>query len=101
MRRAAKVDANHAEIVKAFRNAGCLVRSLASVGEGFPDLLVWSPWMNGCRLCLVEVKTLKGKPTPDQVRFQGEGWPVRTVRSVAEAIELATDRNAGLARIGR
>jgi hypothetical protein len=40
MRRAAKVDANHADIVKALRAAGCGVLDLSKVGNGCPDLLV-------------------------------------------------------------
>ena len=40
MRRAARVDSNHIEIVKAFRKLGCSVLSLASLGKGVPDLLV-------------------------------------------------------------
>ena len=40
MRRAAKVDRNQAEIVKALRSAGCTVQSLAAIGKGCPDILV-------------------------------------------------------------
>jgi hypothetical protein len=40
MRRAARVDANHAQIVSALRAAGAVVHSLAAVGNGMPDLLV-------------------------------------------------------------
>ena len=40
MRRAAKIDSNHAEIVAALRGIGAYVMSLASVGGGCPDLLV-------------------------------------------------------------
>jgi hypothetical protein len=40
MRRAARVDVNHPEIVDALRKAGASVLSLASLGEGCPDLLV-------------------------------------------------------------
>lgn len=40
MRRAAKVDANQAQIVCALRAAGAVVHSLAAVGGGIPDLLV-------------------------------------------------------------
>lgn len=40
MRRAAKVDANHADVVAALRKIGCSVVSLASVGAGVPDLMV-------------------------------------------------------------
>jgi len=36
----AKVDANHAAIVKALRSVGASVQSLAAVGKGCPDLLV-------------------------------------------------------------
>lgn len=40
MRHAAKVDANHAEVVAALRAVGAQVQSLAGVGAGCPDLLV-------------------------------------------------------------
>ena len=38
--RAARVDQNHVEIVKALRDHGAFVVSLATVGKGVPDLLV-------------------------------------------------------------
>lgn len=40
MRRAAKVDVNQAEIVAALRDVGATVTSLATVGNGCPDLVV-------------------------------------------------------------
>ena len=40
MRRAARTDSNHEEIVKALRAVGATVQSLAGVGHGVPDLLV-------------------------------------------------------------
>ena len=41
MRRAARVDENQAEIVAALREIpGVTVRSLAAVGDGFPDISV-------------------------------------------------------------
>lgn len=40
MRKRAKVDANHGEIVAALEVVGASVRSLASVGDGCLDLLV-------------------------------------------------------------
>ena len=52
MRRAAKVDANQAEIVQALRQIGAVVQSLAAVGNGCPDLLVG--YRN--RLFLLELK---------------------------------------------
>ncbi|HJP47915.1 hypothetical protein [Acinetobacter venetianus] len=46
MRRAAKIDANQTEIVKALRKFGASVQSLASTGKGCPDLLVGFRGMN-------------------------------------------------------
>jgi hypothetical protein len=40
MRRAARVDANQAEIVEALRAVGCSVAITSAVGQGFPDLVV-------------------------------------------------------------
>lgn len=40
MRRAARIDKTHQEIVKALRGWGATVESLATVGGGTPDLLV-------------------------------------------------------------
>jgi hypothetical protein len=39
-RRAAKVDANHADVVTALRDLGYSVTSTAPVGNGFPDVAV-------------------------------------------------------------
>lgn len=39
-RRYGKTDTNHTEIINALRGVGAQVQSLASVGEGCPDLLV-------------------------------------------------------------
>ena len=52
MRRAAKIDANQTEIVKALRQVGASVQSLASTGKGCPDLLVGFRGVNW----LLEVK---------------------------------------------
>ena len=90
MRRAAKIDANHAEIVAALRKIGCKVQSLAAVGAGVPDLLV----MRGFRLYLVEIKDGNKAPsarklTPEQVKWHQEwaGAPLVVVTSVEEALE--------------
>lgn len=40
MRKYGRTDSNHAEIAAALRKAGASVVSLASVGNGCPDLLV-------------------------------------------------------------
>lgn len=87
MRRAAKVDANHREIVDALRRIGAGVQSLAGVGNGVPDLLVY--FRGAYRL--LEVKDgskapSKRKLTPDQVAWI-EQWPgpVQVVCSVDDA----------------
>ena len=86
MRKRAKVDSNHAEVRDALVQMGYLVLSLAAVGGGVPDLLVYQPSRK--RFGLVEVKQRKGTLTPDQVKFQADGWPVTIVRSVDDALAL-------------
>jgi len=97
MRRRAKVDGNHAEIVEALRKKGWLVLSLAPVGDGCPDILAVKPFHGGGSLAirrewsswaLIEVKTEKGKLTKDQQKFRDQGWPVTVIRSVQEALDL-------------
>lgn len=99
MRRAAKRDSNHAEIVKALRGNGVKVLDLGAVGNGCPDLLVGAQG----RLTLLEIKDGDKPPsartlTDDQVRFHREwlaaGLPVFTVESIEAAIAAA--RNPGL-----
>lgn len=94
MRRAAKVDANHAAIVAALRDAGCGVLDLSAVGKGCPDLLVHPPTFPECRMAvLMEIKdgaksASRRKLTPAQVKFHAEwkGW-IHTVTSVDEALK--------------
>lgn len=89
MRRAAKVDANHAEIVAALRSLpGCGVISLAQLGDGVPDLLVS---FRG-HLHLLEVKDGSKRPserslTPDQAEWHRR-WPspVAVVLDVPSAL---------------
>lgn len=85
--RAAKVDANHAQVVSALRGAGCLVESLAGVGRGVPDLLVgYENKAGALRFWMVEVKDgAKSKSaqalTPAQTDWHAkwEGYPVSIV----------------------
>jgi Holliday junction resolvase len=83
--RAARIDANHEQVVSALRAAGASVQSLAGVGKGVPDLLVG---FQGKTL-LMEVKD--GRKTPserrlseDQVRWHGawNGGPLAIVDGV-------------------
>jgi Holliday junction resolvase len=92
MRRAAKVDANQAEIVAALRKIGCRVMPMHAMGGGFPDLLVSFRGL----LTLIEVKDGSKPPsarqlTPAQVKWHAEwGEDVRVVKSIDEAIEAVT-----------
>ncbi len=86
MRKIAKIDANHKEIVSEFRRHGCTVLSLAALGRGVPDLLVAAP--EGATI-LVEIKSAKGKLTPQQQEFR-KFWPgpFSVIRDVAGAETL-------------
>ena len=89
MRRAAKVDANHTEIVKALRKVGCSVLSLAAIGNGCPDLLVSYRHRssNMVRTLLMEIKRPKGKLNAQQEQFRSK-WlgEVCVVRCVDDAL---------------
>jgi len=65
MHKHGKVDANHSEIVRALRDTGAFVQSLADVGNGCPDLLVS---FRG-RWFVFEVKSPGGKLTPDETKW--------------------------------
>lgn len=89
MRRAAKVDANHTQVVMALQAAGATVQSLAAVGQGVPDLLVG---FQGKTL-LMEVKDGKKPPsarrlTEQQIIWHGawRGGPVAIVDGVDAAL---------------
>jgi hypothetical protein len=97
MRRAAKVDANHAVVVGGLRACGAKVLSLAAIGKGCPDLLI----LHRGRLQLLEVKDGRKPPsaralTPDQVDFHAE-WPVTVVASVEQAIAALIESNGAAA----
>lgn len=89
MRRAARVDANHAEIVAALRAAGCSVSSIAAVGGGLPDLLVGRSGMN----YLLEVKDGSKSPSARRLTKDEQEWHdvwrgvVHTVYSVQDALK--------------
>lgn len=88
--RRAKIDQNQPAIVDVLERGGCLVQSLARMGDGVPDLLVAGPpsFGRGQRLALVEVKQPKGKLRPEQERFMARGWPVFVLRDVEAAAAL-------------
>lgn len=87
LRRAAKVDENHGEIVSALVLAGYSVQSLAVVGDGCPDLLVGGGGWN----VLIEVKD--GRKDPSKRRFTPaqKSWhrDWRGTAHVAESVDQA------------
>jgi len=96
VRHAAKVDGNHAEIVKRFRQYGWSVLSLAAIGKGCPDLLA----SRGATMFLVEVKMPKGKTNALQ-RLWHSTWngPVVVVRSVEDVDALVANGKPRVVRI--
>lgn len=81
MRHAAKVDANHSEIVGELRKRGIAVTSLAQIGKGVPDLLACFRGV----LVLLEVK-IPGEDLNAAQKEFAEVWPVKVVRSKDEAV---------------
>lgn len=91
-------DANQTEIVAALKGSGIQVIDLHEVGMDVPDLLItargrWlAEWVarTGFGNVLLEVKTERGKLSPGQRAFHAS-WlgPICTVRTVAEALEVA------------
>ena len=81
----ARIDTNHKEIVKALRDAGATVVSLASMKHGCPDLLVG--YANETLLMEIK-KDAKAKFTPDQLDFMSKwkGGAVSRVDNVDAAI---------------
>jgi Holliday junction resolvase len=90
MRRAAKIDSNHTEIVAAFRKLGCSVLPLHAVGGGCPDVCVGK----NKKSVLVEIKDpnkvkSKRELTADQIKFHGE-WlgSLFVVETLGDVIDL-------------
>ncbi len=88
-RRAAKRDANEAEIKDALKAVGASVVTISA--KGVPDLLVGYRGVN----YLLETKGKRGKLTPDQVQFFedwcGEASVVRTVEDALKVIGAVRD----------
>lgn len=83
MRLAAKVDANHTQVVSALRAAGASVQSLAPIGKGCPDILAA---FRGA-MYLMEIKREKGKTNEMQKKWHIE-WhaPVHVVYGPDDAL---------------
>jgi len=93
VRYAARVDDNHAEIVRALTRIGAYVIDCSHVGAGFPDLLI----AYRGRWTLIEIKDgakppSRRKLTPAQTIFHAEavakGCKVHVIETVDQAIRL-------------
>lgn len=86
--RAAKVDANQAEIVEALRRVGAIVQVTSKVGGGFPDLVVGFRGNN----YILEIKDGDKPPSARRLTEEQELWHARwrgsvvVVGSVVEAL---------------
>ncbi len=80
---AGRVDANHADIVKALRAAGIAAASTAMLGSGFPDVAAGFRGIN----VFLEIKSGGGKLTADEQKFHDE-WPgqIAIVTTPEEAV---------------
>jgi len=87
VRRAAKVDANQAQVVAALRAVACEVECLHAVGGGVADLLVYRRPTQ--RLFLIEVKDGSKPPSERRLTPAQEGWHRRFPVSVATSVEDA------------
>jgi hypothetical protein len=75
MRKHAKKDANHNDIVRELRACGCKVAELHQHGDGIPDTVVAHP--AGTIMLWVEIKTDDGELTPAEMEFFAD-WPQET-----------------------
>ena len=84
LRYAAKVDGPHAAIRDGLRKLGWLVLDSARMASGGPDLIAVTP--EGV-VRLFEVKAPQGRLRPRQQALQAQGWPIRVVTTLDEALD--------------
>lgn len=96
MRRAAKVDNNHAEIVTGLLRIGASVQSLAAIGKGCPDLAVG--WQR--RTFLLEVKNPDVDSTHRKLTPDEEVWHA-TWRGHVAIVHNLTEALQAIGAIGR
>lgn len=90
MRRAARVDANQPEVVKALKAAGMTVCDMSALGSGVPDLLVGWRGIN----VLIEVKDGAKKPSDQALTAPQKTWhetwagQIHIARSPEEAVMI-------------
>ena len=82
-----KVDANQPQIVRELRDLGISVQSIASVGDGCPDIICG---YRGRTYGPYEIKMPGGKLTPDEKdwwgEWNGDGTIVRCTEDVLRDI---------------
>lgn len=84
MRRAARTDANQAEIIKSLRDIGCRVYYIKEPCDLLVDYRK--------RWIVLEVKVEGGRLTQKQIKFIAEtSAPVHIVRDSREAIEIVVE----------
>jgi len=87
---AARVDANHGEIKKAFISLGCSVSDTSGAGKGFPDIVVGYKGIT----VLVEIKDGEKTPsqrklTKDQIIFHGNfTGAIAVVKDVDDVLKI-------------
>lgn len=91
MRKRGKTDRNQTEIVQALRGVGCSVQSLASIGDGCPDLAVGRNGVNYFLECKDGEKSksrqrLTGEQGEWISKWKGKVCVVATVKEALEAI---------------
>lgn len=86
-----KVDHNHKSICDGLRQTGCSVLSLAPMGHGVPDVLVFHPRTG---LALFEIKNpdmppSKQRLTPDEAKFH-QLWrgKIHIITSLDDALRV-------------
>lgn len=83
---AATRDSNHSEIVEHLRATGLAVYDTSTVGRGFPDIIVSTPF----HMWLVEIKGPKGKLRKNQKKFHSlwKGKPIIVARTAEEILDI-------------
>ena len=85
--RAKKKDSNHKAIAAEFESLGCWVSDTSTMGNGYPDMLVYN--FGGCNAFFVEAKSKYGKRNPAQVKFaENCPMPVYVIRTTEQVRNL-------------
>jgi hypothetical protein len=105
MRKFARKDRNHADLVEHVRYQGVSVLDLAALGDGCPDTLWMVAGPHGFVYSLVEIKDGTKPPsarklTPEQRLFH-QAWPdaIPIVTSVEDADRLIAALRNGLSYV--